>query len=76
MAEAKLKLKAPITELFFDLDENSLELNDYVKVLRCKDCKWSVEYYDFDGNVPYWVCKNWDGDTDADGFCHEAELKE
>lgn len=49
---------------------------DAVEVVRCKDCKWSVEHYDTDGNVPYWVCKNWDGGTDADGYCHEAERKE
>ena len=46
---------------------------DAVEVIRCKDCKWSVEHYDTDGNVPYWVCKNWDGGTDADGYCHEVE---
>lgn len=49
---------------------------DFVKVVRCKDCKWSVEHYDTDGNVPYWVCKNWDGGTDADGFRYEGERKE
>lgn len=49
---------------------------DAVEVVRCKDCKWSVEHYDTDGNVPYWACKNWDGGTDADGYCHEAERKE
>lgn len=46
------------------------------EIIRCKDCKWSVEHYDTDGNVPYWVCKNWDGGTDADGYCHEAERRE
>ena len=45
------------------------------EIVRCKDCKWSVEHYDTDGNVPYWVCKNWDSGTDADGFCHEAERR-
>lgn len=48
---------------------------DGKKVIRCKDCKWCSEHYDTDGNVPYWVCINWDAGTDADGFCHEAELR-
>lgn len=47
-------------------------------IIRCKDCRWSVEPYDTDENVPYWVCKNWDvgRGTDADGYCHEAERRE
>lgn len=45
------------------------------EIIRCKDCKWCVEHYDTDGNVPYWICKNWDGGTDADGFCYEAERR-
>lgn len=44
------------------------------EIIRCKDCKWCVEHYDTDGD-PYWICKNWDGGTDADGFCHEAEKR-
>lgn len=44
-------------------------------LIRCKDCKWCSEHYDTDGNVPYWICINWDAGTDADGFCHEAELR-
>ena len=46
------------------------------EIIRCKDCKWCEEDYDTDGNAPYWICKNWDGGTDADGFCHEAERKD
>lgn len=45
-------------------------------IIRCKDCKWCREHYDTDGNAPYWICTNWDGGTDADGFCHEAERKD
>lgn len=45
------------------------------EIIRCKDCKWCVEHYDTDGNAPYWICKNWDGGTDADGFCYEAERR-
>lgn len=45
------------------------------EIIRCKDCKWCQELYDsFDG-TPYWMCKNWDGETDTDGFCHEAERR-
>ena len=43
------------------------------EIIRCKDCKW-VEHYGIDGNASYW-CKNWDGGTDADGFCYEAERR-
>ena len=49
---------------------------DVVEVVRCKDCKWSVEHYDTDGNVPYWVCKNWYDETDANGFCYDAERRD
>lgn len=44
------------------------------EIIRCKDCEWCEEHYDIDG-IPYWVCKNWVGGTDADGFCHEAERR-
>lgn len=44
------------------------------EIILCKDCRWCVERYDTDGN-PYWICKNWDGGTDADGFCYEAERR-
>ena len=47
---------------------------DAVQVVRCKDCKWCVESYDIDG--AYWICKNWHGGTDSDGYCHKAERKE
>ena len=46
-----------------------------MEIIRCKDCKWCEEHYDTDGNAPYWICKNWDSGTDADGFCHEAERR-
>ena len=49
------------------------ELQPSVEIVRCKDCKWCSEHYDTDGNAPYWICRNWDGGTDADGFCYEAE---
>lgn len=44
------------------------------EIIRCKDCKWCEERYDSIDRTPYWRCQNWDGETDADGFCHEADL--
>lgn len=46
------------------------------EIVRCKDCKYMTEYYDTDGNVPYWTCSEWDSGTDYDGFCHYAERRE
>lgn len=48
---------------------------DVVPVVRCKDCKYCVEHYDMDGNVPYWVCKEWDSGTDYDGYCHYGQQR-
>lgn len=45
------------------------------EIIRCKDCKWCAEDYYTDGNAPCLICKNWDGGTDADGFCYEAERR-
>ena len=44
------------------------------ELVRCKDCRHCVEHYDAEG--PYWMCKEWDGGTDADGFCHCGERRE
>lgn len=44
-------------------------------LVRCKDCRHCTEYFDRDG-YPYWECAEWDGGTDADGFCHYGERKE
>lgn len=44
-------------------------------IVKCKDCRYCTEYYDRDG-YPYWECSEWDGGTDADGFCHYGESKE
>lgn len=43
---------------------------DAVPVVRCKNCKYSTEHYDTDGNVSWWGCSEWDSGTDADGFCY------
>lgn len=39
MARMNLKLKIPVTDFDFDVDENSLESNGWVRIVRCKDCK-------------------------------------
>lgn len=54
----------------------ALPAADVVEVVRCRECKYCVEHYDTDGNAPYWVCKEWDGGTDYDGYCHYAERKD
>ena len=66
----------------FVLDEETGEItditsrDDYVRVVRCKDCKYcSIDNY-ADGNVPIYECTFWDNGTSADGYCHEAQRKE
>ena len=46
-----------------------------IDIVQCKDCKYMKEHYDTNENVPYWTCPEWDGETDADGFCHRGERK-
>lgn len=43
MARMNLKLKTPVTDFDFDVDENSLESNGWVRIVRCKDCKHRTE---------------------------------
>ena len=66
----------------FVLDEETGEItditsrDDYVRVVRCKDCKYcSIDNY-ADGNVPIYECTFWDNGTSVDGYCHNAERKE
>ena len=51
------------------------EYQSLQEVVQCKDCRYCTEYYDRDG-YPYWECTEWDGGTDADGFCHYGERRE
>lgn len=39
MAKATLILKKPIYRVELDVNENSLEVVGYAKVVQCKDCK-------------------------------------
>ena len=47
---------------------------DFMPIVRCKDCRYCTEHYDRDG-YPYWMCKEWDGGTNADGYCHCGERR-
>ena len=47
-----------------------------IDLVRCKECKHCVERDDTDGNVPYWICVEWDSGTDADGYCSYGERRE
>ncbi len=40
MHRTRLKLAKPINEIDIDLEENTLEAEGYIKVVRCKDCKY------------------------------------
>lgn len=78
---SRISLKQSIVISMILGDEKTLEKIideepsiDAVPVIRCKDCKWCVEKFGIDG--VYWICKNWQGGTDSDGYCHEAERKE
>ena len=44
---------------------------DYVKVVRCKDCKH--KYVSGNGTTQYYVCDFMDAQYEENGFCHHAE---
>lgn len=56
-------------------DKDTIAMIKSHALVRCRDCKWCEERYDSIDKAVYWMCKNWDGHTDADGFCHEAERR-
>lgn len=44
----------------------------------CRECKWSWCYIKVDKHgksETYWRCRNWDGETDEEGYCHEWERR-
>lgn len=43
--------------------------------IMCKDCKWCEERNDSLYKIPYLLCKNWNEETDALGFCYKAERR-
>ena len=76
MAEAKFLLKRPITELYFDLNENSLEVEGYEKVIHCEHCGHRIEHYDSNG-VFSLRCKFWDGyELDLKDYCSHGITEE
>lgn len=72
--ESVVKWKYNDKDKWSDADIDEL-IHLYESVVHCKDCRYCTEYYDRDG-YPYWECAEWDGGTDADGFCHYGERKE
>ena len=63
MARMNLKLKIPVTDFDFDVDENSLESNGWVRIVRCGECK---HHEDEEPGMVYcpkivgsWVSENW-----------------
>ena len=73
MTKATIKLKKPITEVELDIDENSIEAEGYVKVIRCKDCKKRKKC-----NVAteYHYCSMTGALVHETDFCSWAERKE
>lgn len=44
----------------------------------CRTCKWAQYFGSVDkyGSIESsWYCKNWEGYTDEEGFCHEWNAK-
>ncbi len=89
MAKAILILNKPVYRVELDINENSLEIVDYVKVVRCKDCKHRKGAFHTDrrrtegGYYIYW-CELDTGDPfelgrnaeDDNWFCADGERKE
>lgn len=42
MARMKLKLNRPVTEVVFDIDEQSLESNGWEPIVRCRECRYRI----------------------------------
>ena len=76
MARMKLKLNRPITELDFDVDEQSLKSNGWARIVRCGECKYSSCDNHVDGNVPVWDCGNLDMIVSKNWFCADGDERE
>lgn len=59
-----------------NLDRIRQEWCPLVELVQCKNCKYMEEHWNETENVPYWPCRQWDGCTDYDGFCHYGERKD
>ena len=71
MAKTILKLKRPISDIEVDMEEASLEAAGYVKVVRCEDCKHSVEHI-----LGYGCGLNYHLATNGKWFCADGERRE
>jgi len=73
-----MQLKVPI-EVKIDIDEiiNRLKRDDFVQVVRCKDCKWYKTNYSWNGKEHH-VCviEPYEPVRKADDFCSRAERRE
>ena len=78
-----------IAKITFDEEDlreivhKTLENNDFVQVVRCKDCKWFNlnKWAEVDGVqiiVGHEICDFWGGGckTQKDGYCNYGERKE
>ena len=54
-------------------DIKDFEPQEYVKVVRCKDC---IYFYKYGFKLEYTECKHFDCDVCEDGFCAWGERKE
>ena len=77
MIRVTLELKNPVQR--FELDEDIILRSGYVKIIQCKNCKHSVDYYN-DGDCYCQSGHNGDSLTYIDGgwehYCGYAERKE
>ena len=74
MARMNLKLKKPVTDFDFDVDENSLESNGWVRIVRCGECaNCYAEGFAHERNI----CEKHPelGNVPDDWFCADGERK-
>ena len=73
MSRTILKLARPINEIEIDLDENTLEAEGYIKVVRCNDCKYYWKNMKDNVDEPAPACL---ASPKIDAFCSEGERKD
>ena len=69
MARMNLKLKIPVTDFDFDVDENSLESNGWSRIVRCGECKYHLP--ETERTNPY--CNRFHCMRTDDWFCADGE---
>lgn len=72
-----------VRENIADAIEKSIYADRIQELIRCKDCKWHLFYYDAKYRVGYSLCGNPKNmlndsmiDVSADGYCSSAERRE